>query len=228
MVGHQSHAYHPSFGHSAMMLLGAVVQGFAGSARPGPAPLGSARSAVSMATGNPIGAILEKAGIDIPGPDISGLPPQVARAIVPRSAHHSPLITSHQSPVASHHSPLSTHHSPLTLTTHHSLPTAHSPPTAHRPLLTTTQGVVITGGAGGVGYAYADSFMARGHSVVICDVRDPEAAVAALQQKHAGGSGKVYGCVCDVCRTGLEPQTSRPQAGLALARSHARTLALNR
>ena len=74
------HAYHPSFGHSAMMLLGAVVQGFAGSARPGHATLGSARSAVSMATGNPIGAILEKAGIDIPGPDISGLPPQVARA----------------------------------------------------------------------------------------------------------------------------------------------------
>ena len=49
-----------------------------------------------------------------------------------------------------------------------------------------------------MGYAYADSFMARGHSVVICDVRDPEAAVAALQQKHAGGKGKVYGCVCDV------------------------------
>ena len=44
-----------------------------------------------------------------------------------------------------------------------------------------------------MGYAYADSFMARGHSVVICDVRDPEAAVAALQQKHAGGTGKVYG-----------------------------------
>ena len=79
-----------------------------------------------------------------------------------------------------------------------------------------------------MGYAYADSFMARGHSVVICDVRDPEAAVAALQQKHAGGSGKVYGCVCDVCHRGLEPQTSRRQAGLALARSHARTLALHR
>ena len=116
----------------------ALVQGFAGSARPSHASLGSARSAVSMATGNPIGAILEKMGIDIPGPDISGLP---------------------------------------------------------------AQGVVITGGAGGVGYAYADSFMARGHNVVICDVKDPEAAVAALQQKHAGGSGKVYGCVCDVSKT---------------------------
>eukprot|EP00964_Phaeocystis_antarctica_P036184 scaffold20669_cov49-Phaeocystis_antarctica.AAC.1 len=63
-----------------MMLLGAaVVQGFAGSARPGHAALAStARSAVAMATGNPIGAILEKAGIDMPGPDISGLPPQVS------------------------------------------------------------------------------------------------------------------------------------------------------
>ena len=116
----------------------ALVQGFAGSERPSHASLGSARSAVSMATGNPIGAILEKMGIDIPGPDVSGLAPQ---------------------------------------------------------------GVVITGGAGGVGYAYADSFMARGHNVVICDVKDPEAAVAALQQKHAGGSGKVYGCVCDVSKT---------------------------
>ena len=81
-----------------MMLLGAVVQGFAGSARPGHATLGSARSAVSMATGNPIGAILEKAGIDIPGPDISGLPPQVARAIVPCSAHHSRLTAHHLLP----------------------------------------------------------------------------------------------------------------------------------
>jgi len=62
------------------------------------------------------------------------------------------------------------------------------------------RGVVITGGAGGVGYACADSFMQRGHKVVICDVKDPEAAVAALQQKHEGGTGKVYGCVCDVSK----------------------------
>ena len=103
-----------------MMLLGAVVQGFAGSARPGHATLGSARSAVSMATGNPIGAILEKAGIDIPGPDISGLPPQV-----PLTTHHSPLTT-HHSPLATHHSPLTTHHSPLT--------PHHSPPLTPHPL----------------------------------------------------------------------------------------------
>ena len=38
-------------------------------------------------------------------------------------------------------------------------------------------GVVITGGAGGVGFAYADEFVRRGHKVVICDVKDPDAAV---------------------------------------------------
>ena len=114
-----------------MLAITMVVHGFAGTTRLGHAQ-SSARTAVSMRT--PIDAILEKAGISQPGPEVD-------------------------------------------------LP---------------VQGVVITGGAGGVGYAYADSFMQRGHSVVICDVRDPEAAVAALQLKHAGGSGKVYGCVCDV------------------------------
>ena len=58
-----------------------------------------------------------------------------------------------------------------------------------------TRGIVITGGAGGVGYAYADSFMARGHWVVICDVKDPSEAVAALRAKHKGGLGKVDGGV---------------------------------
>eukprot|EP00419_Tripos_fusus_P020997 CAMPEP_0172760994 /NCGR_PEP_ID=MMETSP1074-20121228/170742_1 /TAXON_ID=2916 /ORGANISM="Ceratium fusus, Strain PA161109" /LENGTH=397 /DNA_ID=CAMNT_0013595113 /DNA_START=55 /DNA_END=1248 /DNA_ORIENTATION=- len=57
-------------------------------------------------------------------------------------------------------------------------------------------GVVITGGAGGVGYAYADEFMKRGHQVVICDVKDPIAAVEALKKKHPKGS--IYGTVCDV------------------------------
>jgi len=66
--------------------------------------------------------------------------------------------------------------------------------------LMATKGVVITGGAGGVGYAYADSFMKRGHWVVICDVKDPEPAVQALRQKHEGGLGKVHGCICDVSK----------------------------
>jgi len=61
---------------------------------------------------------------------------------------------------------------------------------------------VITGGAGGVGYAYADSFLKRGHWVVICDVKDPEPAVRALRAKHDGGIGRVYGTVCDVSDAG--------------------------
>jgi len=57
-------------------------------------------------------------------------------------------------------------------------------------------GVVITGGAGGVGYAYADEFLKRGHRVVICDVKDPKDAVDALKKKYPDGS--IYGSACDV------------------------------
>jgi len=57
-------------------------------------------------------------------------------------------------------------------------------------------GIVITGGAGGVGYAYADELVKRGHQVVVCDVRDPSEAVAALQKKHP--KGLIYGTACDV------------------------------
>ena len=60
---------------------------------------------------------------------------------------------------------------------------------AHRAASATmsTKGVVITGGAGGVGYAYADELMRQGHWVVICDVKDPSAAVETLRQKYEGG-----------------------------------------
>jgi chlorophyll(ide) b reductase len=57
-------------------------------------------------------------------------------------------------------------------------------------------GVVITGSAGGVGFAYAGEFMDRGYDVVICDVRDCEAAAAALEKKHP--NGKVFHTKCDV------------------------------
>lgn len=65
-----------------------------------------------------------------------------------------------------------------------------------RPAAVNMQGVVITGGANGVGFAYADEFLKRGHSVVICDVKDPDAAVAALEERHSGG--KIVGVQCDV------------------------------
>jgi len=57
-------------------------------------------------------------------------------------------------------------------------------------------GVVITGSAGGVGWAYAGEFMDRGYDVVICDVKDCTTAAAALEQKHKGA--KVFHTNCDV------------------------------
>uniref|UniRef100_A0A7S2MCP9 Uncharacterized protein n=1 Tax=Octactis speculum TaxID=3111310 RepID=A0A7S2MCP9_9STRA len=57
-------------------------------------------------------------------------------------------------------------------------------------------GVVVTGGVNGVGWAYADGFLERKHSVVICDVADPAEAVQALQNKHP--QGKIFGIQCDV------------------------------
>lgn len=57
-------------------------------------------------------------------------------------------------------------------------------------------GVVITGSAGGVGFAYAGEFMDRGYDVVICDVKDCSAAARALTQRHP--NGKVFATKCDV------------------------------
>ncbi|KAG7352726.1 short chain dehydrogenase/reductase oxidoreductase [Nitzschia inconspicua] len=57
-------------------------------------------------------------------------------------------------------------------------------------------GVVITGSAGGVGFAYAGEFMDRGYDVVICDVKDCSAAAKALTDRHP--NGKVYHTKCDV------------------------------
>ncbi|CAL1143748.1 unnamed protein product [Cladocopium goreaui] len=58
-------------------------------------------------------------------------------------------------------------------------------------------GVVITGGAAGVGFAYADEFLARGHQVVICDVKDCSDAVESLKKKH-GEKASIFSTVCDV------------------------------
>eukprot|EP00929_Paragymnodinium_shiwhaense_P003139 TRINITY_DN103561_c0_g1_i1.p1 TRINITY_DN103561_c0_g1~~TRINITY_DN103561_c0_g1_i1.p1 ORF type:complete len:393 (+),score=115.38 TRINITY_DN103561_c0_g1_i1:218-1396(+) len=58
-------------------------------------------------------------------------------------------------------------------------------------------GVVITGGAAGVGYAYAEEFLKRGHRVVINDVKDPTEAVNALKEKFPE-EGVIYGKACDV------------------------------
>lgn len=57
-------------------------------------------------------------------------------------------------------------------------------------------GVVITGSAGGVGFAYAGEFMDRGYDVVICDVKDCSTAAKALTARHPNGN--VYHTQCDV------------------------------
>lgn len=57
-------------------------------------------------------------------------------------------------------------------------------------------GVVITGAAGGVGFAYAGEFMDRGYDVVICDVKDCSTAAKALTARHP--NGRVFHTKCDV------------------------------
>ena len=57
-------------------------------------------------------------------------------------------------------------------------------------------GVVITGGANGVGFAYAGEFMDRGYDVVICDIQDATAAARSLAKNHP--NGKIFHTKCDV------------------------------
>ena len=57
-------------------------------------------------------------------------------------------------------------------------------------------GVVVTGAAGGVGFAYAGEFMDRGYDVVICDVKDCSSAAKALTATHP--NGRVFHTQCDV------------------------------
>ncbi len=76
---------------------------------------------------------------------------------------------------------------------------ARAPPiTLLSPAATAPKGVVITGGANGVGYAYAKEFVRRGNWVVVCDIKDPTAAVAAIQNELPDSLGKIYGTVTDV------------------------------
>jgi len=74
---------------------------------------------------------------------------------------------------------------------------ARSAPRSSSRFLAMAEGVVITGGAGGVGYAYAGEFVQRGLDVVICDVRDCAAAAGSIQAKYPNG-GKIFHTKCDV------------------------------
>ncbi len=60
-------------------------------------------------------------------------------------------------------------------------------------------GFVITGGAAGVGYAYADKLLSMGHSVVICDVSpNLPTALDSLKRKHPAAEGRAFATKCDV------------------------------
>ena len=59
-------------------------------------------------------------------------------------------------------------------------------------------GVVITGGAGGVGFAYAGEFLDRGYIVVICDIQDCSSAAMALESRHGASGAKIFHTKCDV------------------------------
>ncbi len=48
---------------------------------------------------------------------------------------------------------------------------------------------VITGGAAGIGFAYAKRFLAEGARVVVADIADPAAAVDKLDT-----AGRALGC----------------------------------
>jgi len=54
--------------------------------------------------------------------------------------------------------------------------------------------VIVTGGAQGIGAAYAKSLAAEGARVSVCDLRSPDEVVAAIL--HAGG--EAIGSVCDI------------------------------
>ena len=48
---------------------------------------------------------------------------------------------------------------------------------------------VITGGAAGIGFAYARRFLAEGARVVVADIADPGAAVDKLDARRTAPSG---------------------------------------
>src|SRR5579862_857901 len=59
---------------------------------------------------------------------------------------------------------------------------------------------VITGGAGGIGYATAELMASRGMRVVIADIE--RAALDNAVQRLAGGGAEVVGVVSDVAKWG--------------------------
>ena len=57
---------------------------------------------------------------------------------------------------------------------------------------------MITGGAAGVGWAYADKFLSLSIPCVICDVTPLDAPLSALKSKYPSMADKIHGVKCDV------------------------------
>ena len=57
---------------------------------------------------------------------------------------------------------------------------------------------LVTGAAGGVGFALADSLAKRGFSVVICDIDEGRIQAAEQALNNLYGEGSAYATVCDV------------------------------
>ena len=58
--------------------------------------------------------------------------------------------------------------------------------------------VIVTGGAQGIGATYAAALAQDGANVAVCDIVDPSAGVAAIEQS----GGKALGRICDITDSG--------------------------
>jgi NAD(P)-dependent dehydrogenase (short-subunit alcohol dehydrogenase family) len=56
------------------------------------------------------------------------------------------------------------------------------------------RGVIVTGAAGGIGAVFARTLAAAGARASVCDLRAPDATVAAIRE----AGGEAIGTVCDV------------------------------
>jgi chlorophyll(ide) b reductase len=59
-------------------------------------------------------------------------------------------------------------------------------------------GVVVTGGSGGLGFAFASGFLEAGDRVVICGRNTEKLEHALLDLSGRDPAGSVYAAVCDV------------------------------
>ena len=78
---------------------------------------------------------------------------------------------------------------------------------ASAPAQMSPRGVVVTGGAGGVGYAYVEEFVRTGHMVVFCDINEELLTAAQATVVHdllsPAATAAASSCHLAVRRAGL-------------------------